>query len=194
MEKVKTKKVTLEELLCLDIKGKIICFPTDTVYGVGAMVNDLEALNKIYEMKKREESKPLAILCGNTNQIIPYVQNVSGKALDLMHAYWPGALTIIFKKTDLLSSEITKGKPTVAFRMPNSPIALKILNTFGLMATTSVNISGEKELNSVEEILNEFDEMIDYIVTDNAVLQNVPSTIYDDTTKKVLRKGLIQID
>ena len=102
--------------------------------------------------------------------------------------------TIIFKKTDLLSSEITKGKPTVAFRMPNSQIALKILNTFGLMATTSVNISGEKELNSVEEILNEFDGMIDYIVTDKAVLQNVPSTIYDDTTEKVLRKGLIQID
>lgn len=196
MEKVGSKTVvlSLDELLCLDLKGKVIAFPTDTVYGVGALVSDSEAIEKIYKLKSRDEAKPLAILCGNQNQIIPYVQNVSLKTLDLIEKYWPGALTIIFNKTDKLSSKITCGKKTVAFRMPNSKIALKILNTFGLMATTSVNISGEKELNTVDEILEVFDGEIDYIVSDSEDVERLPSTIYDSTCDKILRQGSVKID
>ena len=193
MEKVVTKVVTLEEILCLDLKGKVIVFPTDTVYGVGALADDEEAIERIYALKKREHDKPLAILCGNKNQIIPYVQNTDHKALELIEQFWPGALTIIFKRTESLSSKITKGKDTVAFRMPNSSIALKILNTFGMMATTSVNISGEKELNSVKEILDTFDGQIDYIVSDEETFESLPSTVYDATSSKVVRQGSVVI-
>lgn len=194
VSKFKTTVLSLDELLCLDLKGKVIAFPTDTVYGVGALVSDSDAIERIYKLKNRDSNKPLAILCGNQNQIIPYVENVNLKTLDLMEKYWPGALTIIFNKTDKLSSRITCGKKTVAFRMPNSKIALKILNTFGLMATTSVNLSGEKELNTVEEILEAFDGTIDYIVSDSEVVEKLPSTIYDSTTNQVLRQGSVTID
>lgn len=188
------EKITLQELLKLDITGKVVCFPTDTVYGVGAKVDDLEAINKIYQMKHRDTSKPLAILCGKVEQIFNYTQNISPKAYELMEKYWPGALTIIFEKSNSLSDEITKGLPTVAFRMPNSEIALSILNHFGLMATTSVNISGDKEMNDVDLIYQTFDGYIDYIVTDYQELVSLPSTIVDSRNLKVLRQGSVKIN
>lgn len=193
MEKVETKIVTLDELLALDLKGKVIVFPTDTVYGVGALVDEMDAVNRIYELKRRDLDKPLAILCGSYNQVLPYIENPSAFATSLIKEHWPGALTIIFKKSNLLQDQATRGKKTVAFRMPNSKIALSILETFGLMATTSVNLSGEKELNTVSEIYEEFNGKIDYIVSDTEPVEKLPSTIYDDTTSKVLRVGSVII-
>ena len=172
------EKVTLEELLTKDIKGKIICFPTDTVYGVGALINDEEAIDKIYEMKKRDYSKPLAILTASKD-IDKYVSILSDDAHKLMNDYWPGALTLIFKKSGLISYKITSGLDTVAFRMPNSKVALKILEHFGPLATTSVNISGESPLNSIEEIEAAFSDYIDYLVIDDEAVNGKPSRIID---------------
>ena len=135
--------ITLEQLLTKDIKGKVVCFPTDTVYGVGALIDDNEAINKIYHLKNRDISKPLAVLTGTKN-IEKYVLEITDFSKQLMDKYWPGALTIIFKKNNIISDKVTSGFNTVGLRMPNSKIALQILNKFGLMATTSVNLSGSK--------------------------------------------------
>ena len=178
------EKVTVEELLTKDISGKVICFPTDTVYGVGAKVGDLQAIEKIYNMKKRDGNKPLAILTP-TVDIFPYVNRVSEEAKLLMKQQWPGALTLIFTKSDKIDSRITQGFNTVAFRMPKSQVALEILNKFGLMATTSVNISGEAELNTIEEIEAVFKNEIDYLVTNNEVLSKRPSRVIDVTGDEI---------
>ncbi len=182
------EKITLQSLLSKEIRGKVICFPTDTVYGVGAMVDDLESINRIFKMKERDSSKPLAILTPNSN-IYEFVEEVNPEAKRLMDEGWPGALTLIFKKSENINDLITKGFPTIAFRMPNSKIALSILNKFGLMATTSVNISGSSPLNSVEEIEKAFYNEIDYIVTETESLSKNPSRIIDVTTcpSKIIR-------
>ena len=182
------EKLTVDELLLKDIKGKIICFPTDTVYGVGAIYNDLEAIHKIYEMKKRDEEKPLAILTPSKD-IEKYIIINNDEAFKLMKDGWPGALTLIFKKSGLISYEITKGKDTVAFRMPNSKIALAILNKFGPLATTSVNLSGETPLNDLEKIEEYFKDYIDYLVIDKEEVIGKPSKIIDVSTNyiKVIR-------
>lgn len=182
--------VTLKELLKKDIKGKVICFPTDTVYGVGALINDDEAIKKIYYLKHRDISKPLAVLTG-TDNIDMYVKEIDEYAKELMKKYWPGALTIIFEKSDVISNLITSNKNTVGLRMPNSKIALEILKKFGLMATTSVNISGSKPLNNVEEIIKNFSNEIDYLVIDMENTSNVSSTVIDVSNKpyKIIRQG-----
>ena len=190
------EKITLSELLCLekeDLKGKLICFPTDTVYGVAAMASDKEAVEKIFKMKNRTERKPLALLCSNVKQIEEYVEEIDEAVLFLMKKYWPGALTIIFNKRAGVGEHLAKD--TIAFRMPNSKLALAIINRFSIMATTSVNLSGEVEMNDIEEIAEKFSDWIDYLVTDEAYISNVPSTVLDATGKSlnIIREGNIKI-
>ena len=187
--------VTLKQLLEKDLKGKVVCFPTDTVYGVGAIIEDNEAIEKIYNLKHRDKSKPLAVLTGSTN-IEKYVLEINDQARKLMDNYWPGALTLVFKKTNVISDKVTSGFDTVGLRMPNSAIALAILQKFGLMATTSVNISGSEPLNDVNEIIENFKNEIDYIVIDKEITSNVSSTVVDatGTNLKVLRQGSIYIN
>ena len=178
------EKVSLEELLSKDIKGRIICFPTDTVYGVGALINDSDGISKIYEMKKRDYTKPLAILTASKN-IDKYVTNISPDANKLINEGWPGALTLIFKKSHLISDQVTSGLSTVAFRMPNSKIALKILEHFGPLATTSVNISGDNPINNLNDIENRFKHDIDYLVIDQEEILGVPSKIIDVSSENI---------
>ena len=187
--------VTAEELIKKNIDGKVVCFITDTVYGVGAKVNDIKAIKKIYELKERDYSKPLAILTPNTD-LGNYVKNVSCKAKELMDKYWPGALTIIYEKKDTICDLVTSNKNTVGFRMPNSKVALKILNHFGIMATTSVNISGSAPLNNLDEIIKYFGKKIDYIVIDKEEQSKVSSTVVSciNDEIKVLRQGSIVIE
>lgn len=178
-----------------DLSGKIIAFPTDTVYGVGALLNDLEGINKIYELKHRDNSKPLAILAPSIESILPYIEYPKVEVMELMERYWPGALTIIFNKNQenkvLFNTEFN----TIAFRIPSSNIALSILSKFGPMATTSVNISGSAPLNSYEEINNHFNDQIDYIISDVESLSGVSSTIIDATKNPfvVIREGSIKL-
>ena len=146
-----------------DLIGKVICFPTDTVYGVGCILGDEEALEKIYELKNRDLSKPLAILVPNKESIKDYVKDIPNVAEDYMSNYWPGALTIIFNKKDGVCDSFTKGLPTIGFRMPNSKVALEVLRKFGPLATTSVNISNEPPINNLEEIIKHFKDKIDFI-------------------------------
>lgn len=183
MEKIKVEdfiKLNKEELL-----GKVICFPTDTVYGVGALFGDDVAISKIYKMKNRPFNKPLANLCSSVEQILDLGIEIPVKARDLIDKFWPGALTIIFKH----------GQTKISFRMPNSEISLKLLDKFSIMTTTSVNESGEKELNSYEEINNQFGNEIDYYISDTVELSKIASTVVDvsDNELKVIRMGSITL-
>lgn len=187
--------ITSHELLNKDLKGKIVVFPTDTVYGVGALIDDIEAIDKIYKIKERDYSKPLAVLTATIN-ISKYVTKITSQAKQLMTDYWPGALTIIFDKSDYVLDKVTSNLKTIGIRMPNNEVALRILRKFGLMATTSINKSGEKPLNTLNEIVNQFKDQIDYIVIDESITSQVSSTVVDarEDKIKVLREGEIKIN
>lgn len=182
------EKIKLDDFLQKDIKeiyGKVICFPTDTVYGVGAIYNDQAAIDKIYQIKNRSKDKPLVNLCSRVSQITDLGITIKPEVQSLIEQYWPGALTIIFQD----------GNKTTSFRMPDSPIALSIIEKFTMMATTSVNESGEPELNNYEEIAVKFADEIDYFISDTAVFSKVPSTVIDVSKNQfhVLRLGNIKI-
>ena len=181
------EKVTVNELIKLPVealKGKLVIYPTDTVYGVGCLFNDTEGIEKIYRMKKRDYGKPIAVLCANLSQVkeISDFNDVHSKYA----SHWPGALTII------LNNKENNG--TIAVRIPDSYVSCKILKHFGPMNTTSVNYSGEKEINSLDEIEELFSEYVDYLVTDFEVFSSQPSTIIscvsDDV--KIIRNGGIK--
>lgn len=187
-------KISLEQFLKInknDLSGKTICFGTDTVYGIGVMVdqNIKKGLDKIYLMKQRNLSKPLAILAPNIESFIDSVNIYNQDTYNLMKL-WPGALTMIFSKKDERFDLVTKLN-TIGFRIPNCDVALTILNHLGLMATTSVNLSGEEPLNDINLIATRFNNFIDYLITDSVVNSTISSTVVDVSSEqtKVIRKG-----
>ena len=112
-----------------------------------------------------------------------------------MKKYWPGALTIIFKKKHSISSQVVSKIDTIAFRIPNNAITLNILEKTGPLATTSVNISGDNPINTYQEIDKLFGDKIDYLFVKNVNSSNISSTIIDvsDNHLKIVRQGEIKI-
>jgi L-threonylcarbamoyladenylate synthase len=192
-------KISLKKLLEMTkdtFSGKTIAFITDTVWGVGTLVdnNVLEGINKIYSFKKRDLNKPLAVLVSSIDEALAHVEINNEHIYDLVKL-WPGALTLIFKKSDCYYDEVT-GVDTIGIRIPNSHVAKKILEHLGPIATTSINISGEDSLNSIEDIENQFSDSIDYLVTDTHELSKTSSTVVDVSCSviKIIRSGDIKIN
>ncbi|MCK5762045.1 MAG: threonylcarbamoyl-AMP synthase [Candidatus Izimaplasma sp.] len=182
--------ISLEKLLEKDLKDEVIVFQTDTVYGIGCLVNSEVGVNKIYELKKREKRNPLAVLCSNIEQVKKLVHKFElGEKYALFH--WPGALTLIYPKKDIVGDFITSGYSTVGIRIPRDDVAIKILEKFGPMAVTSLNLSSESPILKYADTLN-FNNDVDYIV-EGIDLSSISSTVYDVINQKVLREGTIKI-
>lgn len=186
---------TIEHITKETLKHKIIAFPTDTVYGIGAMITDIEAIEKIYQLKQRDFQKPLAILAASKEDIFPYIEMPSNQVLELMDKYWPGPLTIVFRKSKAVSNQLTRGLDTIGFRIPSEPSALKLLKQVGPLATTSVNISGQPPLNDPVCIEQSFGDQIDYVYYHKVHASQVSSTVIDATQSPIviLRQGEIHI-
>ena len=106
-----------------DLKNKVIIFPTDTVYGVGCLFDDLESIRRIFLLKGRDFGKPMAILAANTDMLAPLVE-MNAEFMALAKRHWPGALTLIARKKSVVSDLVSAGKNTVGVRIPNHPLAL----------------------------------------------------------------------
>jgi len=183
--------VTLAELLKKDLRGKTVVFPTDTVYGLGCLLNDIEATKKIYQIKQRDGQKPLAVLVSSYKDALGLIEE-NPIFIELAKKYWPGALTLIAKKTDLVMPEAVSNGLTVGIRQPNHPVALEILSHFGPMTTTSLNLSTQPAILQFHEVLSYLDQ-VDYII-DGGNLSSPSSTVYDTMSMKVLRQGDIVIE
>ena len=176
------------------IQNRVIIFPTDTVYGIGASIYDKEGMDRIYAIKKRSYDKPLAVLCANLEQIdgICYLTDDAKK---LIKAFLPGPLTLILKSKEVIMPSFNR--PTVGVRIPNYDTALEILLNDGPMATTSVNESGQPSINNYSTIKDEYDDLVDAIYPPSgAKTSSLPSTVVDITGNepRVLRVGAITLD
>ena len=182
--------IDIKDLLRINLKDEVIIFETDTVYGIGCLIDSEIGIKRIYDIKKREDKKPLAVLCANVSQVEKLVKDFELNS-KMAKKYWPGALTLIFKKTSHVSDSITSGFDTVGVRIPNDKIALSILEKYGPMAVTSLNISSEPALLKFDDTLK-FENSVDFIVKGQD-LEALSSTVYDCINNQVLRQGEIII-
>lgn len=181
-------KLILDEknYLNYDLSGKVIIFPTDTVYGLGCLYEDLESIKKIYEIKNRDYSKPMVIMCANINQLkglIKEGQEIPSRILK----HWPGKLTVILFKSKKIYDIITSQKNTVGIRIPGNRISLALLEKYGPMVVTSLNFSNQPAITKYKDALK-FEKSVDYVIKGDD-LESVPSTIYDLTSDRILRQG-----
>lgn len=177
------EKVSLEEMLSWrTLAGKVIVFPTDTVYGLAALATDDEAIARIFALKGRPRDKKLPVLVASLAQAERHYGPFPEAVRSLLSSRWPGAFTLVVP---------VGASDSVGLRMPDSAIALRLLERFGPLSTTSVNLSGAEELNSVASIETCFPRGIDAIVTDRATFSGTSSTVavIDRTGIRVVRKG-----
>ena len=178
-------------------EGGLVAFPTETVYGLGANALDEEAARKIYEAKGRPSDNPLIAHVSAMEEVYPLVSQVSEKAKKLMDAFWPGPMTLIFPKSDLVPYGTTGGLDTVAVRMPSDPVANRLIALAGVpVVAPSANTSGRPSPTTAQHVLQDMDGRIDMIIDGGPVGIGVESTIVDVSveTPTVLRPGAITME
>ena len=175
--------------------GGLAAFPTDTVYGVGALAFDGKAVESIYTAKGRPIEKAIPVLIGDSDDLEQVGINISDSARRLASRFWPGPLTILVpKRADL--PESVSATSTVGVRVPDHDVARALLRAAGPMAVTSANISGGQSPVTAEEVYEQLAGRIDLIIDGGKTPGGVPSTLVDCTATelKVLRGGPISLE
>jgi len=176
-------------------RGDIIAFPTDTVYGIGCGAYELDAIDRIYRIKRRPPNKPLILFAKGKKDVKKYCfGSASGKKL--MNKFWPGALTLVFKAKADASINIKAADETLGIRIPNNDIILEILSKYHKpLATTSANYEDTPVFSSAQEIEDAFGKEIGAVIDGGVYRENIPSTVLDVSSDpaKFLRKGKVGI-
>lgn len=174
--------------------GELVAFPTETVYGLGADALHPEASKKIYAAKGRPSDNPLIVHISKFEDLVSIAKEVPIQARKLADAFWPGPLTMVVWKNEKVPYETTGGMETVAIRMPNHPIALKLISESGcLIAAPSANTSGKPSPTQASHVALDMDGKIPMILDGGAVGIGIESTIVDLTEEvpMILRPGYI---
>ena len=163
-------------------QGGLVAFPTETVYGLGADALNEEAAAKIYAAKGRPSDNPLIAHIADLEMLKPLVEEIPPVAEKLMDAFWPGPMTLIFSKSNLVPRGTTGGLDTVAVRYPNHPIAQALIKAAGVrIAAPSANLSGKPSPTLGEHVIDDMDGRIDMIIDGGMVGMGLESTIIDVT-------------
>jgi len=184
----------IQQALTVLKNGGILAFPTDTVYGLGALAFDNAAIESIYVAKDRPIEKAIPILIGDLSDIEKVGDNIPSMALRFASRFWPGPLTCIVPKKQTLPQAVS-ATSTVAVRIPDHPDARAILRAAGPMAVTSANISGHPSPSSAEEVYKQLNGRIPLILDGGKTPGGVPSTLVDCTRNEpvILREGPISL-
>jgi len=179
------------------LSGGIIAFPTDTTYGLGVNPFDDSAVSKVYKLKQRQPEKPLILLLSNPEQLENLTQELTEEAKRLMEQFWPGPLTLILTASDELRSFSIGHTGKIGVRIPDSPIARKLIDACRIPLTaTSANISGQPSARSAQDAIDYFGNKIDVVLDGGPSRKELESTVIDLTTPHVnlLREGRISLD
>lgn len=184
----------MKEAAAVIRRGELVAFPTETVYGLGADALRPEAAKKIYAAKGRPSDNPLIVHISKFEDLVSVAKELPVQAKTLSDAFWPGPLTMIVWKNEKVPYETTGGMDTVAIRMPNHPIALRLIEESGcLIAAPSANTSGKPSPTEAGHVALDMDGRIPVILDGGPVGIGIESTIIDLTEKTpmILRPGYI---
>ena len=201
MKELKTildEKLFVNELNEKLKQGAVIAFVTDTVWGIGCLPSSKEGIDKIYEIKGRDRSKPLILMSNSVDNLVPYVQSISSLAADLIDKYFAGALTLVMKKSDKTPDYITSGKDTVGIRVPDNEFFKTLCSKIegGVLATTSANLSNQPSSKTYKESFSSIGKYVDYVFEDYGYeCKGKESTVVliEENSYKILRQGTIFI-
>lgn len=177
--------------------GGLVAFPTETVYGLGANALNEKAVANIFVAKGRPQDNPLIVHVSDREMLQKVVKFIPERAEHLMDAFWPGPLTMIFEKSDLIPITVTAGLNTVAVRMPSHPVALSLIQKSGVpVAAPSANLSGSPSTTKAEHVIADLTGKVDYIIDGGACAVGLESTVLDLTGEvpQILRPGGVGIE
>ena len=187
----------LEQAAELIKQGKIVVFPTETVYGIGTNGLNANAVKKLYEVKKRPINKPISLLVSDIKMVEQIAKDITEIEYKIMEKFFPGPLTIILKKKDIVPDIVAAGQDTVGVRMPSGEIARKLVEIAGVpIAAPSANISGEPSGTNLQEIKKHFNENVDYFIDGGESELGIASTIVQVVNGEItiLRQGNITLE
>lgn len=190
-EKIDSKARTVVEVIK---NGGIAIIPTDTVYGISADVLNEKAVEKIYKIKKRKTSNPCSILVSNIDMIKKVVKRISPEEEKVINKFFPGAITLILEKNNIIPDIVTSGLKTVGIRMPNDNFLLQVIELLGNpIVATSLNMAGEKSKTQIENIPDQILNNVDCIVDNGITKIGVASTVVklEEKEVKIIREGPI---
>jgi L-threonylcarbamoyladenylate synthase len=166
--------------------GKIIAFPTETVYGLGVNADDNEAIDRLYSVKNRPRNKQMSIMIAESEDVTKYVKEVSPIAKVLIDSFWPGPLTLVFDLPD---------NKTLGIRNPSNQIVKDVIKTSKVtIASTSANITGSQPAIDAQQVINEIGDKINMVLDDGPTKSRTPSTVVKilDDAYEILRHGIIE--
>ena len=172
--------------------GGAVVLPTETVYGLFAQALNEEAVERVYELKRRPRAKALNLNVASLEEIYAFSKNQPSYLKQLYQAFLPGPLTIILQANDQVPTWINSGMETVGFRIPNHPVTFDLIRKYGPLIGPSANLSGKASGTSFQQIMMDFQEEVSG-VEDDASLTGQDSTILDLSGEKahILRQGAI---
>mgnify|MGYP003363984950 CR=1 FL=1 len=191
------KDEELKEAAGILRSGGLVAFPTETVYGLGGNALDEDAARKIYAAKGRPSDNPLIAHVSCVEEVAPLVKEIPEAGRKLMEAFWPGPLTMIFPKSEKVPYGTTGGLDTVAIRMPDDPVANRLIALAGVpVAAPSANTSGRPSPTTADHVWQDMNGRIEMIIDGGPVGIGVESTIVDvsSAVPAVLRPGAITME
>lgn len=184
----------LKEMGGIFKRGEIVIFPTETVYAIGTNGLDEEAIKKLYKIKQRPLDKPTSLLVSDMEMVKNLARDITEKEYKLMKTFFPGPLTIILKKKDIVPNILTGNTNTIGIRMPENEIARKLIEYANVpIAAPSANIANKPSGTNIENIINDFKETVDYYIDGGESKIGLGSTIVkiENNVPIILREGSI---
>jgi L-threonylcarbamoyladenylate synthase len=174
--------------------GGLVAFPTETVYGLGVNALDAAAVRRLFEAKGRPADDPLIVHVASIDQVSQLVSGMPERALELAQRFWPGPLTLVMPRGELVPREVTAGLDTVAVRMPAHPVARALLEAARVaIAAPSANLFSRPSPTRASHVLNDLEGRIDMVLDGGATTVGIESTVLDMTgpVPRILRPGAV---
>lgn len=186
-----------KEAAALLRSGSVVAFPTDTVYGLGAIMEDSAAVEKLFLLKKRPKDKAIVIFIASLEMAWQLVIPPSTKVQALLNNFWPGALTAIFPKRSSIPEGITGGRPGLGLRMPNCERCLNLVREVGQpLAVTSANLSNEPTPKTAVGVAQALGKELPLVIDSGATTDIKPSSVVDFAASPpvLLREGELSLE
>lgn len=178
------------------LRGGVIAFPTDTLYGLGCSLFDVSAVEMVARLKRRDLSLAVISLIPEPRQVYGLADDVSEAAERMMRRFWPGPLSLIFKAAPIVPARVRGAGGTVALRCPKDTLCLKLLDRIGgPVVSSSANLSGQRPAETAEEVVRIFGNQLDLVIDGGPRHGGMPSTLVDVTgpVPRLLRRGVIDV-